>query len=219
MFLFAADVFNLAGRLAEKKRAKDPQRPPMLREDCCFSIIHGRENKSLDLVASDPETAATWVRGFKSLMTVVHAVEKRRSDQQWELNFLSFAFQMPKSIDSLFFDFFFLYRWLKLLFNQADKDGSGALSFDECCQLLLQLNMKIDPEAAMKLFQVAQTYESIGAFLFIYSVLSFCFRSRFLMSTRGKLKTNRPLMLKSSSNFTSCCSYVPRSRPYFESIY
>lgn len=121
------DVFNLAGRLAEKKRAKDPQRPPMLREDCCFSIIHGRENKSLDLVASDPETAATWVRGFKSLMTVVHAVEKRRSDQQW----------------------------LKLLFNQADKDGSGALSFDECCQLLLQLNMKIDPEAAMKLFQIS----------------------------------------------------------------
>lgn len=45
-------------------------------------------------------------------------------------------------------------RWLKLLFNKADKDGSGALNFDECCQLLLQLNLKIDPEVAIKLFEV-----------------------------------------------------------------
>ena len=50
--------------------------------DCCFSIIHGRGNKSLDLVASDSDTAATWVRGFKSLITVVQSAEKRRSDQQ-----------------------------------------------------------------------------------------------------------------------------------------
>lgn len=82
MDLFIADIFNLAGRQAEKKRANDPQRPPMLKEDCCFSIIHGRENKSLDLVASDPDIAITWVRGFKSLITVVQAVDKRRSDQQ-----------------------------------------------------------------------------------------------------------------------------------------
>jgi hypothetical protein len=80
--LMILDIFNRAGRQAEKKRAKDPERPPMLKEDCCFSIIHGQANKSLDLVASDSETAATWVRGFKSLITVVQSAEKRRSDQQ-----------------------------------------------------------------------------------------------------------------------------------------
>ncbi|EFX76852.1 hypothetical protein DAPPUDRAFT_54889, partial [Daphnia pulex] len=117
--------WKTAGRQAEKKLAKDPERPPMLKEDCCFSIIHGQANKSLDLVASDSETAATWVRGFKSLITVVQSAEKRRSDQQW----------------------------LKLLFNKADKDGSGALHFEECCELLMHLNIKVDPETAMKLFQ------------------------------------------------------------------
>ena len=44
--------------------------------------------------------------------------------------------------------FFFIFRWIKLLFYKADKDKSRALNFEECCQILLLLNLKLDPEAA-----------------------------------------------------------------------
>ena len=41
-----------------------------------------------------------------------------------------------------------------MLFAKADRDGSGALNFDECCQLLVQLNLKMEPSGAKKMFDV-----------------------------------------------------------------
>lgn len=66
-----SDVFHRIGRESEKKLIKDPQQPPLVKEDCCFSIIHGERNKSLDLIASDAKTALMWVNGFKSLLNTV----------------------------------------------------------------------------------------------------------------------------------------------------
>lgn len=73
------DVFNRAGRAAEKEAAKDPQRPPLLREECCFSIIYS-DNKSLDLVGGDEKVAAAWVRGLKSLIAIISSTLNRKSD-------------------------------------------------------------------------------------------------------------------------------------------
>lgn len=75
-------MFNRVGRQSEKRLAKDPQKPAMLKEDCCFSVIYGELNKSLDLVANDHQTAATWVTGLKSLIAIVRSVEKKRSGHQ-----------------------------------------------------------------------------------------------------------------------------------------
>ncbi len=77
------DVFNRAGRQSDKERAKDPIRPPLLKEECCFSIVHGRDgNKSLDLVAGDGLTAATWVRGLKTLALLVRSLQQRKNDHK-----------------------------------------------------------------------------------------------------------------------------------------
>lgn len=45
-------------------------------------------------------------------------------------------------------------RWLKLQFAKADKDRSGALNFEECCQVLQLLNISVDPAEARKMFDV-----------------------------------------------------------------
>ena len=122
------DVFNRAGRQAEKERAKDPQRPAMLIEKNCFSILFGDENsKTLDLVAKDEQTAKSWVSGIKALMLMARQIHQRKNSQ----------------------------LWLKMLFNKADKDCSGGLNYEECCSLLATLNIKIDPVESKKMFEMS----------------------------------------------------------------
>lgn len=75
------DVFNRVGRQSEKERAKDPNRPPLLKEECCFSIVQGRD-VSLDLVASDEKTAATWVSGLKALILQIRSLQHHKNDQK-----------------------------------------------------------------------------------------------------------------------------------------
>lgn len=52
-------------------------------------------------------------------------------------------------------DFNFYCRWLSIVFNQSDRNRSGALNFDECCQALSQLNLKVDRTEARRLFTVS----------------------------------------------------------------
>ena len=76
------DVFNRVGRQEEKDRSRDPQRPVSIVEGQCFSIIYGTDNKSLDLVATDDQTAATWVRALRSLLTFTRSLHHRREDHE-----------------------------------------------------------------------------------------------------------------------------------------
>ena len=130
------DVFNRAGRQAERERAKDPQRPALLVEKNCFSILFaGDDNKTLDLVATDEQTAASWVRGLKTLMLMARQVHQRKNDS----------------------------LWLKLLFSKADKDRSGGLNYEESISLLATLNIKIDPIESKKMFEVfINSFKSIN---------------------------------------------------------
>ena len=69
-------VFNEAGRHAA-------DRPTELRlrdEKCCFSIVCS--GKSLDLVAPDHKTAATWVRGLNTLLHLVTSMKHCKNDFQ-----------------------------------------------------------------------------------------------------------------------------------------
>lgn len=71
------DVFERAGRQEEKARQRgDPQRPALLVEECCFSVLHGPDAKSLDLVAPNAPAARLWARGLRA------AVEAARQDRQ-----------------------------------------------------------------------------------------------------------------------------------------
>lgn len=48
-------------------------------------------------------------------------------------------------------------RWLSIIFNQSDRNRSGALSFDECCHALSQLNIRVDRAEARRLFTVGSS--------------------------------------------------------------
>ena len=48
-----------------------------------------------------------------------------------------------------------IFRYLKKLFKQADKNGNGKLSLDECEKVIDQLNMKIPDENLKTLFNAA----------------------------------------------------------------
>lgn len=144
------DIFNRAGRQSDRERAKDPNRPPLLKEECCFSIVHGRDgNKSLDLVASDIQTASTWVRCLKALVLFIRSLRQRKNDHKLTHVFSYVLF-------SLSYQLCYFHRWLEVQFHKADKNKSGALNFEECCQLLLQLNIKMEPREARKMFDVTQ---------------------------------------------------------------
>ena len=80
-----SDVFNVVGRQSEKEHAKDSSRPLLLKEECCFSIVLSQE-KSLDLVASDRETAAIWVKGLKVLVAQISSLQQRKNDQRFFKN-------------------------------------------------------------------------------------------------------------------------------------
>ena len=47
-----------------------------------------------------------------------------------------------------------VFRWLKKQFKLADISGDGFLNFDECMQLLDNLNLNFPREKAAELFKV-----------------------------------------------------------------
>ena len=49
---------------------------------------------------------------------------------------------------------FFDYRYLKKQFQNADKNKNGSLTFDECLGLTEQLNIQMDKDRLVELFQV-----------------------------------------------------------------
>ncbi|TPP50535.1 Phosphoinositide phospholipase C [Fasciola gigantica] len=81
-----------------------------------FTINHGPEFETLELLANTPEEANIWVTGLKCLMTGAqdpHILEERQ-----------------KSRD----------RWLQRVFNEADHGGTGYLSEFDALRLIRTLN-------------------------------------------------------------------------------
>ncbi|PSN53110.1 1-phosphatidylinositol 4, partial [Blattella germanica] len=109
------DTFNKIERRINKRTNKSSGKKPLVEEATCFSIIHGRNKQSLDLVAPNADVADLWVRGLKHLITVLHGLKQ---EERFE-------------------------RWLKQQFEEADVDNNGCLNFEECLKLLKQLNVKL----------------------------------------------------------------------------
>jgi len=80
-------VFNEASRREGSRRAGSRHagsrraKPQLLDEQSCFSIIHS--DKSLDLMAPDHVTAATWVRGLNTLVRLVNSIKDRKNGHRY----------------------------------------------------------------------------------------------------------------------------------------
>uniref|UniRef100_A0A8D0KM13 Phosphoinositide phospholipase C n=1 Tax=Salvator merianae TaxID=96440 RepID=A0A8D0KM13_SALMN len=87
-------------------------------EDCAFSIIHGENYDSLDLVANSADVANIWVSGLRYLVS--------RSKQCLDL--IEGSHNTPR------------FAWLRSVFEAADVDGNGIMMEDTAVELIKQLN-------------------------------------------------------------------------------
>ncbi|XP_074190346.1 1-phosphatidylinositol 4,5-bisphosphate phosphodiesterase eta-2 isoform X2 [Rhinolophus sinicus] len=106
--------------------------------NCCFSIYHGSQRQSLDLVSPSGDEARTWVTGLRYLMAGI-------SDED------SLA-RRQRTRD----------QWLKQTFDEADKNGDGSLSVSEVLQLLHKLNVNLPRQRVKQMFKEADTDERQG---------------------------------------------------------
>jgi inactive phospholipase C-like protein 2 len=72
---WTTDIFNKIERRVSKNK-RSPGQKPTLDEAACFSVVHGRNKQSLDLVAPNAEVADLWVRGLRHLVTVLHGLKQ-----------------------------------------------------------------------------------------------------------------------------------------------
>ncbi|XP_077016952.1 1-phosphatidylinositol 4,5-bisphosphate phosphodiesterase eta-1 [Tamandua tetradactyla] len=109
---------------------------------CCFTIYHGNHMESLDLIASNPEEARTWITGLKYLMAGISdedsLAKRQRSHNQW----------------------------VKQTFEEADKNGDGLLNIEEIHQLMHKLNVNLPRRKVRQMFQEADTDENQGTLTF-----------------------------------------------------
>ncbi|XP_006168727.1 1-phosphatidylinositol 4,5-bisphosphate phosphodiesterase delta-4 isoform X2 [Tupaia chinensis] len=97
-----------------------------------FTIVfHGRR-ANLDLVANSVEEAEVWMRGLQLLVDLVASM-----DQQERLD-----------------------QWLNDWFQRGDKNQDGRMTFQEVQRLLRLMNVEMDQEYALSLFQAADTSQS-----------------------------------------------------------
>ncbi|XP_019514133.1 PREDICTED: 1-phosphatidylinositol 4,5-bisphosphate phosphodiesterase eta-2 isoform X2 [Hipposideros armiger] len=126
--------------------------------NCCFSIYHGGQRQSLDLVSPSGDEARTWVTGLRYLMAGI-------SDED------SLA-RRQRTRD----------QWLKQTFDEADKNGDGSLSISEVLQLLHKLNVNLPRQRVKQMFKEADTDDHQGTLGFE----EFCAFYK-MMSTRRDL--------------------------------
>ncbi|XP_028399821.1 inactive phospholipase C-like protein 2 [Dendronephthya gigantea] len=86
-------------------------------EDCAFSVIHGENFISLDLIATSPDDANIWITGLRCLL-----------DSDISEN----CFESRQHMRD---------RWLKEMFILADKKNKGLLNETEILGLLQQLSV------------------------------------------------------------------------------
>ncbi|XP_073927839.1 1-phosphatidylinositol 4,5-bisphosphate phosphodiesterase delta-4 isoform X4 [Castor canadensis] len=97
-----------------------------------FTIVfHGRR-PNLDLIANSVEEAQSWMQGLQLLVDFV-----TNMDQQERLD-----------------------QWLRDWFQRGDKNQDGRMSFQEVQRLLHLMNVEMDREYALSLFQAADVSQS-----------------------------------------------------------
>ncbi|XP_064396880.1 1-phosphatidylinositol 4,5-bisphosphate phosphodiesterase delta-1-like isoform X2 [Halichondria panicea] len=105
-------------------------------EDVCFSIIYkdaGNNLKTLDLAALTVADRTAWVEGLKAILRQTSSSDK--GDERSKVR----------------------ERWLKDLFDRADKDNSGTLDLKEVLRLMNELNVGVSQKQLKKQFKAADT--------------------------------------------------------------
>ncbi|XP_030065065.1 inactive phospholipase C-like protein 1 [Microcaecilia unicolor] len=87
-------------------------------EECAFSVIHGENYESLDMVANSADVVNIWVSGLQYLV----------SHSKQHLDLVEGGQNTPR------------LTWLKSVFETADIDGNGIMLEDTAVDLIKQLN-------------------------------------------------------------------------------
>ncbi|XP_054828535.1 inactive phospholipase C-like protein 1 [Eublepharis macularius] len=109
-------------------------------EDCAFSIIHGENYESLDLVANSADVANIWVSGLRYLVS--------RSKQALDL--IDGHQNTPR------------FAWLRSVFEAADVDGNGIMLEDTAVELIKQLNPALkESKIRLKFKEIQRSKEKL----------------------------------------------------------
>ncbi|KAF2355359.1 Phosphatidylinositol-specific phospholipase C X domain [Trinorchestia longiramus] len=128
------DTFNKVSDHYEKSKKQGESAMPPLDENRCFSIVHGTGGReTLDLMADSEAERKLWTGGLTHLVETFRSLHQ---DRQYDM-------------------------WLKSKFEAADKDNNGALNLEEVVKLLEQLNLKMNKLSIRKLFNEANTNNSM----------------------------------------------------------
>ncbi|NXR06210.1 PLCD4 phosphodiesterase, partial [Semnornis frantzii] len=97
----------------------------------CFTIVFYGRRGNLDLIAGSAEEAQCWVQGLRQLIE-------------------------PRSLTSALASF----TWIRDWFQKADKNKDGRMNFKEVQRLLKMMNVDMNEDHALLLFQDADKSES-----------------------------------------------------------
>ncbi|XP_010213678.1 PREDICTED: 1-phosphatidylinositol 4,5-bisphosphate phosphodiesterase delta-4 [Tinamus guttatus] len=98
----------------------------------CFTIVFFGRRGNLDLIAGSAEEAQCWIQGLRQLIEVATSMDQREKIDQW------------------------IRDW----FQKADKNKDGRMNFKEVQRLLKMMNVDMNEDHAMRLFQAADKSES-----------------------------------------------------------
>lgn len=109
-------------------------------EECAFSILHGENYESLDLVANSADVANIWVSGLRYLVS--------RSKQSLDL--IEGSQNTPR------------LAWLRSVFEAADVDGNGIMLEDTSVELIKRLNPAIkESKVRLKFKEIQKSKEKL----------------------------------------------------------
>lgn len=136
------------------------QCPEVYADSRCFSVIHGDDYSTLDLVFPTQEETTHWTIGLRYLLA-----KKSAEDE---------PLRRQTSRD----------QWLKEVFLLADKSGDGLLSVDEVFALMHKLNVKISNRKLKEAFKAADTDDQDSEGLLDFNEFISFFKS---ISTRREI--------------------------------
>ncbi|XP_053133809.1 inactive phospholipase C-like protein 1 isoform X3 [Hemicordylus capensis] len=109
-------------------------------EDCAFSIIHGENYNSLDLVAHSADVANIWVSGLQYLV----------SHSKQALDLTEGSQNTPR------------FAWLRSVFEAADVDGNGIMLEDTAVELIKKLNLALkESKIRLKFKEIQRSKEKL----------------------------------------------------------
>lgn len=88
------DTFNKLGTRVQKQTVRHPGKRPLVEEQSCFSIVFGKPQKTLDLVAANEALRDAWVQGLHQVVAQNRSIEYKHSYELYPFifNFIELLF-------------------------------------------------------------------------------------------------------------------------------